>query len=251
MGRLTVARLGVSGRVRVSVRDPGGPWRLIAQQHNIATNFALAAYASWVAGTYNTPNAGAATANIVAPGYVALGNGSGTPSVTDLFPYAEVYGTRIALSFTQVLSVTGGIEAVLTAGYQPNAITGTFTEAALLDQPTGSAAVGTGGVSSGASTLPLAAGAPAVTGGTQAGNYETIYIDDGADSEYAAIATSAAAGASSWSLQSPLQYSHAAATPIAAFGPNLWAHSTISFAVASGQQASVAWSITFSAVPDA
>ncbi len=258
MERLSLPRpsggIIVRGHVRAYLRQPWrhrwGPWELAAEAHNIATNYALAAYASWVAGTYNTPNAGAATANIPAPGYVALGTGTGTPAVTDAFGFAEVYGTRIPLSFTQVLPVSGGIEADLTAGYQPTALSGTYTEAMLLDAPTGTAAVGTGGVLAGASSLPLAAGAPAVTGGGVAGTYETIYIDDGADSEYASIATTAAAGAASWALQAPLAHAHAAATPIVAFGPHLWAHSNISLSVPPGTQGSLQWSIPFDAIPD-
>jgi len=236
--------IAVGGAVRIFERWPDEPWpgHLAAEGPNTAVMYGLSAYCSWIAGTYNTPIAGGA-ANIIAPGYISLGTGTATPQLSDVFGFAETYGTRQLITYTSVMATTGGVEADLILNYAVSAITGTFSEAMLLDAPTGSAAVGSGGATGGSTTLALASGAPAVTGGSAPGQYETIYINDGSASEYCAIASSAAAGASSWTLQQPLQHNHAANTPIVVFGGNLFAHSPITYTVASGTQPAVFWTI--------
>ncbi len=235
-------RLG--GMVRVSVRRPSGVWE--TRHHNTQTNWALYAVAEWYMGTSNTAgNSGA----ILPPTYIALGTGSATggPQPSDIAMYAEANGTRQTISYS---AIYGGNEAQLTTTYATTAALGTWTEAGFWDAAAGSATVGTGGVLAGATTLPLGSSAPAVTGGTNAGSYNTAYINDGANSEYIALAASAAAGAPSWSLQGPLQHAHAAGAPIVAFVGNLWAHVAFSPSVvkSNSEQLSVQWAVPFSVV---
>lgn len=234
----------VGGCVTVTLVGPDGKPLRTRRFSNTATQYGLLAYASWIAGTYNTPSAGGAT-NMVGPGYVALGTGTGTPGVGDLTGFAETNGTRVQLAFTQVFT---GNTALLVANWASPGPTGNFTEAMLFDQPVGSAAVGSGGVSAGATTLPLAAGAPAVIGGSQPGQYTTAYINDGASSEYIGLGAAASAGASSWTLRSALQYAHVAATPIVVFTGNLFAHASITADNSGGSSGiAVQWDLPFSA----
>jgi len=176
------------------------------------------------------------------PLYIALGNGTGTHGPTDLSLFAEVYGTRLRYSYE---SVYQAYTAQITENYTVSNPTGTFTEAGLFDQPVSQTTL-SAAVSAGATTLPVTAStSPAVYGGTQAGQYTTAYINDSANPEYIAIAVSATAGASSWTLQSGLQYAHASGTPVVVFTGNLLA--AVSFQTAqvnqAGQQLTVQWSL--------
>ncbi len=242
VARLNEPAMAVSGYVTAWLRSPGGAWVQSGPPvHNIATNWALQTLASWYLGVSNVPGSPNA---ILAPTYVALGIGSGTASTTDLFGWAEQYGTRTPISYTALYQ---GTTAQATASYQSTQANGTWSEAMFFDSDVGAASVGAAGVLAGATSLPLASGAPAVTGGSIAGQYETIYLNDATHPEYCSIATTAAAGAPSWTLQAGLKYAHAASTPIIVFGGNLWAHSSISVAKAAGQQLSVQWSVPFAA----
>lgn len=232
----------IGGIVRVARRRPSGVWE--ASYHNTQTNWALYSLAEWYLGTSNTSgNTGA----ILPPTYIALGTGSTTtgPQVSDIAMYAETYGTRQAISYT---AIYGGNEAQLTTTYATTAAVGSWSEAGFWDSNVGSATVGSAGATQGSTTLPLGANAPAVAGGSTAGQYNTAYINDGANSEYISLAASASSGATSWSLQSALLHAHAAATPIVVFVGNLWAHVAFSPAVtkSSGEQLSVQWAVPFS-----
>lgn len=233
----------VRTNVRAYLRAASGLWVPAGEWRNTVTTLGLTRLAQWWGGSSNT----AGNPGVLAPpGYVALGTGTGTPSTADQSLYAEAYGTRAALTYTLLLTTTTGLVATSYTTTQAN---GTWTEVGLFDSATGSAAVGTGGVSSGTTTLPLAAGAPAVTGGSTPGLYTTAYVNDGANSEYVSIATSAAAGASSWTLQAALQHAHAAATPVVVFGGVLLAHASLSPSLVkpNGQSLLVQWSTTFAA----
>lgn len=237
------ANVRVSSNVHAYLRRDSGLWVPAGSWRNTITTLGLTALAQWWAGYSNTPgNPGV----VPGPGYVALGTGNGTPSTADQFLYAEAYGTRAALTYELLLTTTTSLVATSYTTTQAN---GTWTEVGLWTGATLSAAVGTGGVSSGTTTLPLASGAPAVTGGSTPGLYTTAYIDDGANSEYASIATSAAAGASSWTLQAGLTYAHAANTPIVVFGGTLLAHAALSPSLVkpSGNSLLVQWTATFAA----
>ncbi len=237
--RMAVAGIGVGGSVRVCLTGPRG--RRVIAGHNIATNYALQGYAQWAMGV---PNGPFATGAVVAPQYIAVGTWGGTCSTTDLFLFGEVARSRQAAQYSNLYQ---GTTAQLTASWPPGAITGTILEAGLFDAPIEGANVGTGGVAAGATTLPVANGPPAVTGGSTPGRYETIWIDDGASSEYCALAASADDLATSWTLQTALQYGHAAGVVIQVFGPNLWAHASIDATVDATDQMSIQWSIPFTA----
>lgn len=230
--------------VRGFTRRPGGAWQLAGAWRNTATGYALTSLAQWWLGT---PNVSGNPSVVLPPGYIAVGTGSGTPSTADQFMFAETYGTRVVVTYNELLTSTTGL---LAASWQPSAtITGTWTETGMWDAAPGSAAVGSAGVSQGATTLPVASGAPAVVGGSTAGQYTTIYIADATNPEYASINASAAAGASSWTLQAALKHAHAGGTAVTVFNGNLWAHAALSpsFVVASGSAALIQWSATFAA----
>jgi hypothetical protein len=232
----------VGGRVRAWLRD-GGTARLLADVANTATNYACFALAQWWLGT---PNVEGNPGSILGPLYVALGTGTSSAgaSPSDQYLFQEAYGTRVPVTYTETVGTTTGLIGVLWTTTQA---IGTWTEVGLWDQTTQSAAVGAGGASAGSTSLPLAAGAPAVQGGSAPGSYTTAYIADATNPEYVAIAVTAAAGATAWTLQQPLQYAHAAGTPITVFGGNLWAHAVFSPAVQkpSGQQLLIQWSAPF------
>lgn len=233
----------VGGSVTTTILGPDGLPVRTRRFRNTACQYGLAAYASWITGVYNTPLAGGAT-NIVGPGYVALGTGTAVPAVGDLTGFAEVYGTRKPITYTQLFT---GDTAMLVSNYLSTDPSGTFTETMLFDADVGSAAIGTGGAPAAATEIPLGAGAPAVLGGSAAGQYTTAYIDDGASSEYIGLAAPAAAGAYSWFLRAPLQYPHAAAVPIVVFTGNLFGHSAISETKSSTQGMTLQWSIPMTA----
>lgn len=176
------------------------------------------------------------------PLYVALGTGTGTHGPTDLGLFAEVYGTRMAYSYASVYQAYTG---QISANYTIAQVTGSFTEAGLFDQPVSQTTV-SAAVSAGATTLPVTAStSPLVYGGTQPGQYTTAYIHDGANSEYVALAQSAAAGASQWTLQAGLQYAHASGTPVIVFTGNLLAAITFQQAITiqAGQAVTVQWNL--------
>lgn len=226
-------------QVTVAARDARtGRFLWRRRYKNTLTNYALATVAQWLAGTANVPGG---SGGLVSPAYVALGNGSGTPAPTDIAAFAEVDGARVLASSAQQYQTY----YAMIVGFFGTAPAVNYTEAVLLDGPTGSAGVGTGGVAQGAASLPLAAGAPAVTGSATAGQRTTVYFNDGTNSEYAAIAASASSGASSWTLAAGLAHAHAAAVPIVVFGGNAWAHVSLSNAdlSAGGQTLTVQWKI--------
>lgn len=238
-------RIAVPGRVRILRLCADGAWRLHGEHDNIQTNWALYALASWYSGVSNVAGS---PGSILPPTYITLGTGStsGGPQQSDIAMYAEAFGTRQALAYT---AIYGGSEAQMTTSYQTTQALGTWTEAGFWDAPTGSAAVGTGGATAGTTTLPLGANAPAMQGGSAPGSYNTAYINDGTSAEYVSIANTAAAGASSWTLQAPLQYSHAAAVPIVCFTGHLFAHAALSPSVTKSSSnpevLAVQWAVPF------
>jgi hypothetical protein len=225
------SKIRITDNVILTVRDKDG--FLISRQRrsNTLTNYAASAVALALTGSA-----------VTLPGDIAVGSGSGTPSASDAYLWAEIYGTRNALAYTNTLGPQAQYSTTWASGVLGGTTQITYTEAGLLDAPVGSASVKTGGVASGATTLPLAAGAPAV-GGLVNGFYQEIYINDGVNSEYAYIASAASAGASSWTLTSGLQHSHAAGIPIVVFGGNLWAHVAINQVVISGQVLTCQWNV--------
>lgn len=232
--------VGIGGYVTAWATDERGKVRDFWQGHNIGTNWARYAIAEWYLGpTSGSSNSGIGA--IVPPNYIAVGNGTGTASQVDtnMFQYEQT-GMRRATTYA---SLYNGYTAQLTLAYTATDPKGTFTDYGLWDALPGTASVGAAGATSGSTTLPLASGAPAVYGGTTAGQYSTIYIVDGTNSEYASIATTATAGASSWTLQSALAHSHAAGVSITVFNGHLWAHTQGSVTVGTGQQLSVQWSV--------
>lgn len=177
------------------------------------------------------------------PLYLALGNYSGTAThgPNDQGLFAEVYDTRLQYSYE---SVYQAYTAQLSRNYTVANPVGTYTEAGVFDSPTTGTTL-TSAVSAGATSLPVDySTSPAVNGSTIAGQYTTIYINDTTNPEYASIATSAVAGASTWTLQNGLAYAHASGTPIVAFTGNLVAATTFQAAQtnAAGQNLTTQWS---------
>jgi len=101
------------------------------------------------------------------PLYIALGNGTGTHSNTDLSLFAEVYNTRLAFSYQ---SVYQAYTTQTSLNYTPNNPTGSFTEAGAWDAPATTTAL-SAAVSAGATSVPVAtATSPAVVGGRNPGS---------------------------------------------------------------------------------
>lgn len=209
------------------------------QRHkNTLSNYALAAGAQWFAGVANVPGGG----GVVGPNYVALGNGVGTPAATDTAAFAEVNGARVSCSSRSQYQTYYAMLVGFFAATVPQI---KYTEAILSDGTVGAATVGAGGVLAAATTLPLGASAPAVTGSATAGQRMTAYINDGANSEYVQIAASAVAGASSWTLAAGLAHAHAATIPIVVFTGNIFAHVNLTNAdlSAGSETLTVQWKI--------
>jgi hypothetical protein len=239
--------VGVGGIVTAWTMDERGRVREFIQVPNTATDWACYALAAWYLSAQSPAGAanGGAGPQYVAPArYIAVGTGVGQPNVADIamFP-GEIPGVRQAFSYTTLVNAT---TAQVTSAWTPTSPTGTVTDFGLLDAPVGSASVGSGGVSAGATVLPLAAGAPAVAWNSDApGQYQSVYIDDPTQPEAVSIGAYAAAGAAQWTLQAPLAYAHAAGTPIIVFGGNLFAHAQGSITIDAGSQLSVQWSLPF------
>jgi hypothetical protein len=155
--------------------------------------------------------------------------------------FAEVFGTRKAFSYTSSMQA---YVAQMTSNYGTTDPTGTFTEAGLWDADVSTISLAADSVV-GATSITVPSDAPAVQGSTTPGQYTTIYISDGSNSEYASIALSTSSGATTWQLQAPLQYSHSSGVSITAFTGNLWGH--VAFAApgetkGQGQILVVQWS---------
>lgn len=236
--------IAVGGYVEAIVTDlRTGTYREERKRfRNTATDWSFYACASWMA--YQAQNNPAASGAVLPPAYIAVGTGTigQTPAVTDTNMFMEQYDTRRAFTFSTVYN---GYTAQLSLAYLATDPDGTYTDAGLWDAPTQTVDL-SAAVLAGATTLPLDSGAPAVNGGTIAGQYTTAYINDGSSSEYVSIATTASAGATSWTLQSGLTYAHAIGTPVVAFVGHLFAHSAINVTKGYGQQLTIQWSIPFS-----
>lgn len=225
-------------QVDLIFRDRRGRFTRRQRYKNTLSNYALAAVAQWLSGTSNVSGGG----GVVGPNYVALGNGVGLPAPTDIAAFAEVNGARVLCSSrSQYLTYY----AMLVGFFAATVPQIKYTEAILTDGAVGAATVGTGGVLAAATTLPLGASAPAVTGSATAGQRMTAYINDGASSEYVQIATTAAASATSWTLATGLTYAHAAAIPIVVFTGNIFTHVNLTNAdlSAGSETLTVQWKI--------
>lgn len=176
------------------------------------------------------------------PIYIALGTGTGTHSRVDLGLFAEAYNTRLKYSFE---SVYQAFSSQISTNYTVANPQGTYTEAGLFDQDVATTSL-TAAVSAGATSLPVdGSTSPAVYGSTLPGQYTTIYLNDTTNPEYASLATAASAGATTWTLQSGLQYAHASGTPIVVFVGNLLAAVTFQSGQvnATGQALTVQFSL--------
>ena len=242
-GVLRPSPVSVGGYVRCVVTEPDGSVVSDDTFTNTATNWSFYACSSWYSA--QAANNGNAIGGIAPPGYIAVGTGSSfpVPAVTDTTMFMEQYNTRRAFTF---VSVYQGYTAQMTLSYAATDPDGTYTDAGLWDQLPGSVALSSN-ILAGVTSLPLAAGAPAVSGGTIQGQYTTAYINDSANPEYVSIATTAAAGATSWSLQAATQYAHLAGVEIVVFTGNLFAHSAINVTKGYGQQLTIQWSVPFRA----
>ena len=199
----TVERMRLRGDVRVMKYDAESGLLLSDNlHHNTATNWARAVIASLLITAPNTENT---VFTLSRPLYISLGTGTQTPSNTDLAMFSETYGMRIPISYTSSLQA---FVAQFSANYQTTDPNGTFYEAGLWDSNVSTVTLGAV-AEAGQTSITLSGSTPAVNGSTIPGQYNTIYISDGENSEYASIATTATAGATTWQLQNGLQYAHA------------------------------------------
>lgn len=242
-GILRPSAISVGGLVRAIVTDRSGEVVSDDTFANTATNWSFYACASWYSN--QASNSKGAIGGVAPPGYIAVGTGTLalTPSITDTSMFMEQYNTRRAFTF---VSVYQGYTAQMTLSYTATDPDGTYTDAGLWDSLPQTVDLASN-IAAGVTTIPLASGAPAVSGGTVAGQYTTAYINDTTNPEYISIATTASAGASSWTIQSPTAYSHLAGVPIVAFTGNLFAHSAINVTKGYGQQLTIQWSVPFQA----
>jgi len=154
-----------------------------------------------------------------------------TPSVNDSALSQERYLTRAQADtgYTQTSL------AVLLHTYQTTDPSGSFSEAGLWDSATKTATLAAQ-ANPGATTLTLAASAPAVSAGTQ------LFFP--AVGEYATVATAAAAGATTWTLTDQLLLTHANGATVSVMSGNLWAHVALTGVSKTGTQLlSLQWEI--------
>ncbi|WDL96953.1 hypothetical protein [Alicyclobacillus sp. ALC3] len=189
-----------------------------------------------------TPPNGESTAITMSrPSYISLGIGQQSPSRTDSAMFSEVYGTRKKISYTSSFQA---FVAQFTVNYLTSDPNGTWYEAGVWDADV-SATTLAANASAGATSISVPSTSPVVLGSTAPGQYNTIYIEDGANSEYASIAQTTSAGATTWQLQSGLQYAHASGVIITAFTGNLCNHVNLGPTGESkgiGEQLTVQWS---------
>ena len=233
-------KLKLQGRVRVWKYDGQSGFLLSDEKYeNTATDWARAVLAQLL---ITPPNSENTLLSQSRPLYIALGTGTQTPSRTDCNMFAESYSTRKAISYTSAFQA---YVAQMTVNYQTTDPNGTFFEAGLWDSNVSTTSLAAN-VAAGATSISVPSTAPAVQGSTTPGQYTTIYISDGANSEYASIATSTSAGATTWQLQSGLKYAHNNGVAITAFTGNLFAHVKFSGAgetKGTGQALVVQWSM--------
>lgn len=241
-GRGVVDPIPLTDWVVVTRRDPvtGGVLHQ-ARYANTITSWARAATAQWFVGAPLLQ--GLADSR---PLYMALGTGTPTPSSTDVTMFNEAPGTRLVYSYRSVFQA---YTAQITTNYAVGQAVGTWYEAGLWDAPS-TATTLAAQADAGATTISVTQ-APTVYGTPLAGQYTTAYIHDGASSETVSLAAPYAAGASSWTIQTPLQYTHASGTAITVFTGNLWAHvslgSTGETQPAQGSALSLQWSLAVQA----
>ena len=229
----------LKGRVRVWRKNENSGLLLSDHTHgNTATDWARAVLAQLI---LTSPNSEATVLTKSRPLYIALGTGTGIPSRTDSSMFAEVFGTRKAITYTSAFQA---YIAQMTANYQTTDPNGTFMEAGLWDSNVSTTTLNAN-AAAGATSITVPATAPAVNGSTVSGQYTTIYISDGTNSEYASIAVTTTAGTLTWQLQSGLQYAHNSGVTIMAFTGNLWGHVAFSGAgetKGTGQALVIQWS---------
>lgn len=233
-------QLKLKGRVHVWKYNEKSGLLLSDHEHeNTATDWARAVLAQLLITPPNSENTSLSQSR---PLYIALGTGTQTPSRTDSNMFSEVYGTRKAISYTSAFQA---YVAQMTVNYQTTDPNGTFFEAGLWDANVSTTSL-TANAAAGATSISVPSTAPTVQGSTTPGQYTTIYISDGANSEYASIATSTSAGATTWQLQSGLKYAHNSSLSITAFTGNLFAHLKFSGSgetKGTGQALVVQWSM--------
>jgi hypothetical protein len=230
-------KMRLRGHVRVWKSESG----LLVSEHdyfNTATDWARAVIANLI---ITPPNSESTPVQMSRPLFISLGNGTGKPQRTDMNMFAEVYGTRKQVTYTSAFQA---YVAQMTTNYLTTDPNGTYTEAGLWDSDVSTTTL-SANAAAGDKTIYVPSTAPAVNGNTIAGRYTTIYINDGANSEYASIQTSTSQGATSWTLQSGLKHAHASGVSITVFTGNLWGHVAfggVGERKANGQQLTVQWS---------
>ncbi|MHB1681583.1 MAG: hypothetical protein ACYCYO_01965 [Bacilli bacterium] len=216
-------RIALKGRVTATVLEGD---RIVqrVEADNTATDWARAMMASMLTG-----------GNMMSlPTYIALGNGTGIAQPSNQWMNGEIALTRKPYSYRSVFQV---YTAQITVNYQTTDPDGTFTTAGLWDGPSLATTLAAA-VSAGATTITVPSGAPQVYQG------ESIYLSDGANSEYATLASTPTG--TTWTLTAGLQYAHAASVPITVFGGNLWAlvyFSGSGVTKGVGNQLVIQWSI--------
>lgn len=116
--------IGVSGHLKIVVTDHSTGDVKEYEYKNKITNALLARIAQWMAGVNNTGQNPA-----YVPSKFQLGTGTGTPASTDTALFTPSAGSLVNAATVTYSSNT----TTLTINYAQNFITGTFTEAGLLD----------------------------------------------------------------------------------------------------------------------
>ena len=216
-------RLALRGRVMATVLEGDRVVQRV-EADNTATDWARAMMASMLTGG----------SMVSLPSYIALGNGTGIAQPSSQWMKGEIALTRKPYSYRSVFQV---YTAQITVNYQTTDPNGTFTTAGLWDGPSLATTLATA-VSAGATTITVPSGAPQVYQG------ESIYINDGSNSEYVTLASTPTG--TTWTLTTGLTYAHAAGVAITVFGGNLWAlvyFNGSGVTKGAGQQLVIQWSI--------
>lgn len=223
------SQIGIKGICRAFVYDDDGRLVDYAEDDNAATD--------WARSTLAAATIGAGLNSL--PLYISLGNGTGTAQSSDQWMVGEIINTRKSYSYRATSQV---FSSVITVNYQTTDPNGTFTEAGMWDGPVATTTLASA-VSAGATTVTVPAGFGYVYQG------QSIYISDGANSEYATIKSTT--NGDTWTLVSGLQYAHASGVTITSFGGNLWNHSFFSgngVTKAAGQQLVLQWTIYYESI---
>jgi hypothetical protein len=121
---MELIRFGISGDIQIDIENAITGEKRSYQYHNKATNAFLNRIAQWISGIATT-----GTTLAQCPTKLQFGTGSGVPASSDSALFAPVSASTINISARQ----TSANQVTLLINYPANYVTGTFTEAGLMD----------------------------------------------------------------------------------------------------------------------